>query len=225
MKTSKYLILLVLFFFSCSKIATSKEDIKSIEEVQKFYGGDIETNKGFETFNTKSNSYFEVIIKNSGLINRQPQRATSNAANIAFIIYQNQKAESYDIIKTKIILPDGTNISKSFLKNDLLEVKTIYSELEKLNSFLINKNYGDIVDMFDSKFKPNEKTVKTALIDLDKKFGDLKRIQFQGFEFIDDSNLGHTVLMREVGERNDIFPFINIAFDRNTKKIVNIEFQ
>ena len=94
-----------------------------------------------------------------------------------------------------------------------------------MNSLLIEKNYDGIIEMFDPKFKPEKRIVESTLIDFDKKFGNLKRIQFQGFEFIDDSNLGQTVLMREVSERSNVFPFINIAFDRNTKKLLNIEFQ
>ncbi|OCK50792.1 hypothetical protein BA768_18935 [Chryseobacterium sp. CBo1] len=225
MKITKYFALLIVVILAgCNKITISTEDKKSIEEVQKFYGGYIETSKGIETFNTKSNSYFEVIIKNSNSINSQPQRVASKAANIAFMIFKNQSSDSYDVIKTTIILSDGTKVSKSFSKNDLLQVENLYPELEKLNSFLITKNYDGITEMFDPKFKPKEGVVENALADFDKKFGDLKRIQFQGFEFIDDSVLGHTVLMRQVGERNNVFPFMNMAFDRNTKKLLNIEF-
>jgi len=225
MKIIKILLLLFLInLFSCTKISTTPEDKKSVEEVQKFYGGYIETNKGIETHNTSSNNYFEIVIKDSKLIDKQPQRAISNAANIAYIIFQNQNEESYDIIKTKIILPDGTIVSKSFSQSELIEVKSIYPELEKFNSFLINKNYKGIIDMFDIKFKPEDKIVYDALLSMDSNLGEIKRIQFQGFEFIDDSNLGHTILMREVAERNSTFPFINVAFDRKTKKLLNIEF-
>lgn len=224
MKIGKYFILLILIILSnCNKITINNEDKEAIENIKKFYGGYIETNKGIETLNTKSNNYIELIIKSSSLINSQPQRAASNAANIAFIIFQN--TDSYDIIKTKLILSDGTSISRSFSKDDLLIVKSIYPELEKLNSFLVEKNYEGIIEMFDPKFKPEKRIVESTLIDFDKKFGDLKRIQFQGFEFIDDSNLGQTILMREVGERDNVFPFVNIAFDRNTKKLLNIQFQ
>ncbi|WP_411812624.1 hypothetical protein ACLB9Y_06130 [Chryseobacterium scophthalmum] len=225
MKISKILIFLSLITLSsCNKVRTTSEDKKSVEEVQKFYGGYVETNKGIETFNASSNNYFEIIIKDSKLIDKQPQRAISNAANIAYIVFKNQNIENYDIIKTKIILPDGTNISKSFTKTELQEVKDIYPELEKFNSYLINKNYKGIIDMFDSRFKPEDKIVYEGLSTIDSKLGEIKRIQFQGFEFIDDSNLGHTILIRQVAERNETFPFINVVFNRNTKKLLNIEF-
>jgi len=224
-------ILKILFFLSlisltgCKKMTATPEDKKSVEEVQKFYGGYVETNKGFETQNTSSNNYFELILKDSKLIDQQPQRAISNAANIAYIVFENQKsAEDYDVIKTTVILPDGAAVSKSFTKKELKEVKSIYPELETFNSFLISKNYKGIIAMFDTRFKPDEKTVYDAFSSMDSKMGDLKRIQFQGFEFIDDSKLGRTILMREVGERNSVFPFINVAFNRDTKKLLNIEF-
>lgn len=217
-------LLLLLLFISCNKLTTTPEDKKSVEEVQKFYGGYIETTKGVETFNGKTNDYFEVIIKGSELINKQPQRSISNAANIAFIIYQNQNPEKYDAIKIKMLLPDGTSISKSFSKKELQEIKDIYPEVDKINSFLINKNYNGVLEMFDPKFRPEEKLVKEGLSAMDSKLGSIKKIQFQGFEFIDDSNLGHTVLIREVAERDNLFPFINVAFDRKTKKLLNIEF-
>lgn len=225
MKITKILIFLSLItLWSCNKVRTTSEDKKSVEEVQKFYGGYVETNKGIETFNASTNNYFEIIIKDSKLIDKQPQRAISNAANIAYIVFKNQNIENYDIIKTKIILPDGTNISKSFTKTELQEVKDIYPELEKFNSYLINKNYKGIIDMFDTKFKPEDKIVYEGLSSIDSKLGEIKRIQFQGFEFIDDTNLGHTILIRQVAERNETFPFINVVFNRNTKKLLNIEF-
>lgn len=225
MKIIKILLLLSLInLFSCNKISTTPEDKKSVEEVQKFYGGYVETNKGIETHNTSSNNYFEIVIKDSKLIDKQPQKAISNAANIAYLIFKNQNEENYDIIKTKIILSDGTIVSKSFSQSELKEVNNIYPELEKCNSFLIKKNYKGIIDMFDIKFKPNDKVVNDALSSMEYKLGELKTIQFQGFEFIDDANLGHTILMREVGARNSTFPFINVAFDRKTKKLLNIEF-
>lgn len=225
MKIPKILIFLSLITLSnCNKVRTTSEDKKSVEEVQKFYGGYVETNKGIETFNSSSNDYFEITIKDSKLIDKQPQRAISNAANIAYIVFKNQNVENYDLIRTKIILPDGTNISKSFTKTELQEVKDIYPELEKFNSYLINKNYKGIIDMFDTKFKPEDKIVYEGLSSIDAKLGEIKRIQFQGFEFIDDSNLGHTILIRQVAERNETFPFINVVFNRNTKKLLNIEF-
>ncbi|MDN3694730.1 hypothetical protein QWZ06_21910 [Chryseobacterium tructae] len=224
MRSIKILPFLLLLLMSCSKIATTPEDKKSIEEVQKFYGGSVETIKGAEFFNSKSNNYFELSIKGSELMNRQPDRSISNAANIAYIIYQNQNAEKYDIIKTKIILSDGTNILKSFSKEELDEIKNIYPEIDRLNSALINKNYDEILEMFDPKFKPQDKLLKDGLADIDSKLGSIEKIQFQGFEFFDDSNLGSTILIREVGKRDTKFPFINLVFNRKTKKLLNLEF-
>ncbi|PWN60370.1 hypothetical protein [Chryseobacterium viscerum] len=225
MKLIKFLpFLLLLFLFSCGKLATTPEDKKSVDEIQKFYGGYVQTMKGVQTLNGKSSDFFEVEIKDSKLINNQPQRAISNAANIAFIVFQNQKPGNYDVIKTKLLLSDGASFAKSFTQKELQEVKEIYPEVEKVNSFLINKNYNGIFEMFDPKFKPDEKFANEKLSEMDSKMGAIKRIQFQGFEFIKDSNLGDIVVMREVGQRDQLFPFINMAFDRKTKKMLNIEF-
>jgi hypothetical protein len=85
MKAIKILSFLVLIILSgCNKVATTSEDKKSVEEVQKFYGGSVVTNKGVETLNTQANDYFELIIKDSRLINKQPDRAISNAANYLY---------------------------------------------------------------------------------------------------------------------------------------------
>ncbi|NIF07168.1 hypothetical protein F3J23_17225 [Chryseobacterium sp. Tr-659] len=226
MKSIQFLpFMLLLFLFSCGKLATTPEDKKSVDEVQKFYGGFVQTMKGVQNLNGKSSNFFEVEIKDSKLINKQPQRAASNAANIAFMIFQNQKPESsYDIIKTKLLFPDGASFSKSFTKEELQEVKNIFPEIDKINSHLINKDYDGILEMFDDRFRPADKSVKEGLSRMDSEMGVIKKIQFQGFEFIDDSNLGNTVLIREVSERDQLFPFINVAFDRKTKKVLNIEF-
>ncbi|MGE8537257.1 MAG: hypothetical protein ACN6OJ_21965 [Chryseobacterium sp.] len=225
MKLIKILpFLLLLFLFSCGKLATTSEDKKSVDEVLKFYGGYVETMKGVQTLNGKSGDFFEVEIKDSKLINSQPQRAVSNAANIAFIVFQNQKPGEYDVIKTKLLLSDGASFTKSFTQKELQEVKDIYPEIDKINSFLINKDDKGILEMFEPKFKPKKEVVKETISRMDSELGPITEIQFQGFEFLDNPNLGQMILIREVSKRDKVFPFINVAFDRKTKKMLNIEF-
>lgn len=226
MKSIKILpfLLLTLFLFSCGKLATTSQDKKSVDEVLKFYGGYVETMKGVQTLNGTSSDFFEVQIKDSKLINNQPQRAISNAANIAFIVFQNQKPGVYDVVKTKLLLADGASFTKSFTQKELQEVKDIYPEIDKINSFLMNKDYHGMLEMFDPKFKPKEEVAKETLSGMDSQLGAITKIQFQGFEFLEDSNLGPIILIREVGQRKQLFPFINLAFDRKTKKLLNIEF-
>ncbi|WP_213278142.1 hypothetical protein [Chryseobacterium indologenes] len=217
-------LLLSLFLFSCGKLATTSEDKKSVDEVLKFYGGYVETMKGVQTLNGTSSDFFEVQIKDSKLINNQPQRAISNAANIAFIVFQNQKPGAYDVVKTKLLLADGASFTKSFTQKELQEIKDIYPEIDKINSFLINKDDNGILEMFEPKFKPKKEVVKETISRMDSQLGPIKKIQFQGFEFLDNPNLGQMILIREVSQRDKVFPFINLAFDRKTKKLLNIEF-
>ena len=225
MKSIKFLpLLLLMSMFSCGKLGTTPEDKKSVNEIQKFYGGYVETMKGVQTLNGKSNDFFEVEIKDSKLINEQPQRAASNAANIAYMVFQNQKPGNYDLIKTKLLLSDGATFTKSFTGKELQEVKDLYSEVDKINDLLINKNYDGVSAMFEPKFKPSDKAVKDGLSDIDSKLGPITEIQFQGFEFLDNPKLGQMILIREVSKRDKVFPFINVAFDRKTKKMLNIEF-
>jgi len=225
MKSIQFLpLLLLLSMFSCGKLATTSEDKKSVDEILKFYGGHVETMKGVQTLNGKSDDFFEVEIKDSKMINNQPQRAISNAANIAFIVFQNQKPGEYDVIKTKLLLSDGASFTKSFTQKELQEVKDIYLEIDKINSFLINKDDNGILEMFEPKFKPKKEVVKETLSRMDSQLGPITKIQFQGFEFLDNPNLGQMILIREVSQRDKTFPFINVAFDRKTKKMLNIEF-
>lgn len=225
MKSIQFLpLLLLLSMFSCGKLATTSEDKKSVDEILKFYGGHVETMKGVQTLNGKSDDFFEVEIKDSKMINSQPQRAISNAANIAFIVFQNQKPGEYDVIKTKLLLSDGASFTKSFTQKELQEVKDIYPEIDKINSFLINKDDSGILEMFEPKFKPKKEVVKETLSRMESQLGPITKIQFQGFEFLDNPNLGQMILIREVSQRDKVFPFINVAFDRKTKKMLNIEF-
>ncbi|KAA2217691.1 hypothetical protein [Chryseobacterium sediminis] len=225
MKSIKFLpLLLLLSMFSCGKLATTSEDKKSVDEILKFYGGYVETMKGVQTLNGESGDFFEVEIKDSKLINSQPQRAVSNAANIAFIIFQNQKPGEYDVIKTKLLLSDGASFTKSFTQKELQEVKDLYPEINKINSLLINKDDNGILEMFEPKFKPKKELVKETISRMDSQLGPITEIQFQGFEFLDNPNLGQIILIREVSKRDKVFPFINVAFDRKTKKMLNIEF-
>lgn len=221
MKKILFFSLLLISFIGCQKIRPTHEDEIAIQKILNFYGGNIEIRKIFGSNNVKT---FEIQIKNTKLIDSQPEKAVTHCGNIAYLFFKNNSNFNYDVVKTKIIFPDGTDISKEFSRKDLVEVEKFYPTIDNLNSFLINNNYSELLKLFDEKYRPDENTIREGLTKFNNDFGNIKSIQFQGFNFINDPTLGNIIFIREVCQRESKILNMNVGFNRDTKKLVTIEF-
>ena len=81
-----------------------------------------------------------------------------------------------------------------------------------------------MANKFDEKIKTNEIELEKLLSQLHFNFGSIKQIQFQGFQFSNDKDMGDYIIVKEaiVLENDSIAMYL--SYDRNTKKLIGIHF-
>lgn len=206
----KYLFSLLILFslFSCGNSTYYQKNV--LKKIGEFYGGDVTASSGFNNINTTRTNHFTVKISNSDLINNAPKNVTFSAGNIAYLSYSNleSKKAEYDLFNVVIALNTNETRSFTFTKDQLIQNEQIIKVLDNFNSFIIRKNYQDLLSISNTKFINSEQVYSDIFNKLYIDFGDIKQIQYQGFEFQEDENLGKCIISKQV-----------IAFD---KKNINI---
>jgi predicted transcriptional regulator len=220
------LIISLFLIFSCNKVGVSKTEVQAVDKVLEFYGGEINRSIGFKTANAKKTDYFELKISKSQLLNNDQKDLTEHAGNIAYLFYSNLKNEksNYDEIKVIIDLQNGESRSYNFPVNELKEIEALYQEIEKTNNSINNSDFKFLANQFDERIGTNEIELEKLLSQLHSNFGSIKQIQFQGFQFSNDKDMGDYIIVKEaiVLENDSIAMYL--SYDRNTKKLIGIHF-
>lgn len=220
-------ILALLLLFSCGKVGVSKTEVKAVDKVIEFYGGQVNRIIGFNMKNTKKIKYFELKISNSQLLNNDQKDLAGHAGNIAYLFYSNLKDEkpNYQEIKVSIDLQNGESRNYNFSVSDLKEIENLMSFVNKTNAFIRNKDYKGFAETFSAQFKADEKDLKGLFDELHSRFGEIKEIQFQGFSFAEDPKVGPYILVKEVLVLDKEAGRMYLNFDRRTKEILGLTFE
>lgn len=226
MKQTLYIFAL-LFLFSCGKVGVSKTEVKAVDKVIEFYGGQVNRIIGFNMKNTKKINFFELKVSNSQLLNNDQKDLAGHAGNIAYLFYSNLKDEkpNYQEIKVSIDLQNGESRSYNFPVSDLKEIENLMPFVNKTNAFIRNKDYKGFAETFSSKFSADEKDLKSLFDELHTRFGEIKEIQFQGFSFAEDPKVGPYILVKEVLVLDKEAGRMYLNFDRRTKEILGLTFE
>lgn len=220
-------ILALLLLFSCGKVGVSKTEVKAVDKVIEFYGGQVNRIIGFNMKNTKKIKYFELKISNSQLLNNDQKDLAGHAGNIAYLFYSNLKDEkpNYQEIKVSIDLQNGESRNYNFSVSDLKEIENLMPFVNKTNTFIRNKDYKGFAETFSAQFKADEKDLKGLFDELHSRFGEIKEIQFQGFSFAEDPKVGPYILVKEVLVLDKEAGRMYLNFDRRTKEILGLTFE
>ena len=220
-------ILAILLLFSCGKVGVSKTEVKAVDKVIEFYGGQVNRIIGFNMKNTKKIKYFELKISNSQLLNNDQKDLAGHAGNIAYLFYSNLKDEkpNYQEIKVSIDLQNGESRNYNFSVSDLKEIENLMPFVNKTNTFIRNKDYKGFAETFSAQFKADEKDLKGLFDELYSRFGEIKEIQFQGFSFAEDPKVGPYILVKEVLVLDKEAGRMYLNFDRRTKEILGLTFE
>lgn len=220
-------ILALLLLFSCGKVGVSKTEVKAVDKVIEFYGGQVNRIIGFNMKNTKKINYFELKISNSQLLNNDQKDLAGHAGNIAYLFYSNLKDEkpNYQEIKVSIDLQNGESRNYNFSVSDLKEIENLMPFVNKTNTFIRNKDYKGFAETFSAQFKADEKDLKGLFDELYSRFGEIKEIQFQGFSFAEDPKVGPYILVKEVLVLDKEAGRMYLNFDRRTKEILGLTFE
>lgn len=222
----KLSVLVLIILCSCNKVTETENEINSVQAVLNFYNGECLKSKGFEKNNGVDKQYYEIEISKSELLNQSPDKLKSHSANIAYLFYSNLKNEksNYDEIKVKINLSNGESQSFKYEDKELIEIENLQPKINEIIEYIKTDNYRSLTKQFEDSIKVEEKTISELFISLQSKYGKINKTQFQGFQFEDSNNFGKLIIIREALVFEKISASMNLIFNRETKKLISVEF-
>jgi len=219
-------VLILIILFSCNKVTETENEINSVQAVLNFYNGECLKSKGFEKGLGVDNQYYEIEISKSELLNLSTDKLKSHSANIAYLFYSNLKSEksNYDEIKVKRNLSNGESQSFKYSDKELNEIEKLQPKINEINEYIKTNNYEKLATQFPDSIKVEQKTISELLTSLQSKYGKIGKTQFQGFQFEDSNNFGKIIITREALVFEKITASMNLIFNRETKKLISVEF-
>ena len=222
-------ILSILFLFilcSCNKLSETENEINSVQAVLNFYNGECLKSKGFEKGNGVDLQYYEIEISKSELLNQSQDKLKSHSANIAYLFYTNLKSEksNYDEIKVKINFSNGKSQSFKYADKELNEIENLQPKINEIIKYVKTNDYKSLTKQFEDSIRIEEKTISELFTSLKSKYGKINKTQFQGFQFEDTNNFGKLIIIREALVFEKITASMNLIFNRETKKLISVEF-
>ncbi|WP_337965874.1 hypothetical protein [uncultured Flavobacterium sp.] len=220
---NRILIIFLICLISCNKTVNTDIEINAVQQVLNFYNGVCIKYKGFEVKNEIKKQYFELEISKSDLLENSIHNIESHSANIAYLFYSNLKNEklNYDEIRVKINLKESTQEFKYSAK-ELEEVEKLQSDINKINNYIISKDYNSLQQKFSTSINIKTENIKQLFTLIENKYGVVKKIQFQGFRFA-HTDYGDVIIFNEALCLEKINAEINLIIKRDNKQIISIE--
>lgn len=219
-------VLVLIILCSCNKVTETENEINSIQAVLNFYNGECLKPKGFEKHDGVDLQYYEIEISKSELLNQSPDKLKSHSANIAYLFYSNLKNEksNYDEIKVKINLSNEESQSFKYAYKELNEIEKLQPKINEIIEYVKTDDYKSLTKQFEDSIRIEEKTISELFTSLQSKYGKINKTQFQGFQFEDSNNFGKIIIIREALVFEKITASMNLIFNRETKKLISVEF-
>ena len=165
-------------------------------------------------------------ISKSELLNQNPDKLKSHSGNIAYLFYSNLKSDktNYNEIKVRINLSNGFSQNFKYSDNELNEIEKFQPKINEIIKYIKTENYENLPKQFEDSIKIDKKTISELFSSLRSKYGKIKRTQFQGFQFEDSNNFGKIIVIREALVFEKITASMNLIFNRESKKLLSVEF-
>ena len=222
-----FTLVIVCLIAACSSPFVSKNETKAVDKVLEFYGGICNRSKGFNTSDKSNETYFELELSQSKLIETYSTMLQMPASNIAYLFYTNLGTDKnkYTQIRVNIMLDNKEVHKYSYSTKALNEINSLMPNLERINSNIKNYKYNLVLNEFEQEVKNNIDT--TELDDYcnraDSAFGLIKSVQFQGYSLIKNEDKEYVQLYSiQIREKENI-PFC-LLLDRKTKKMINFKY-
>lgn len=182
-----YCCCILLFLFNC----VSKKELDSLNEISRFYGGDVNLTYGFiastrDEDNETNGKYFKITVTGSTSV-QQFENLSLPASNIAYLFVKNlskENLENYSYIVV-IIKNEGPDYKEEYSIASLQEIKKQLPIFNKVSLLLKSKNYPELFSRFHKEVTANldENKFKQETEDLDSIYGKIESLQFQGFTY------------------------------------------
>jgi len=226
-------ILLIGLITTCGNVESpfiTDTEVDAVESVLSFYGGICNRSKGFEMKNGVTETYFELKMSRSELIESYIEVLEMPASNVAYLFYSNLKdeKENYTHIKVIIQLPDNELEEFYYSVKDLNEISKLTNTLHHLSDNIKSNDYDRLLSLFDDDIAVNMTNlqIEKYCAPYDSLYGKIIRTEFQGFRFFKDET-SNTPLVHLAGimlREKDNTP-ISIYINRNSKKISTLKYE
>nr|WP_199001720.1 hypothetical protein [Flavobacterium sp. ASV13] len=218
-------VLIFLSLISCKKNESTTNETEAVQQVLNFYNGECKKSQGVIFKNGENESFFELEMSKSELLNSDSNNLKSHSANIAYLFFSNLNEKVYDDIKVKINLSNGQSQEFSYSNDELIEIKKIEPFLKKIITQIISKDYIELKKSFDKTVNVNSNSLENIFNKVEKEYGLIKKNQFQGFEFKKAKQFGDVIVIKEALIFEKIALKMNIILKKNDSKIIALEFE
>ncbi|HLU84829.1 MAG TPA: hypothetical protein VKZ45_05095 [Vicingaceae bacterium] len=222
-------ILLIGVLTACNNVGVTETEVQAVQSVLDFYGGICNRHKGFEAKNGETDTYFELEMSQSELVESYSNMLELPASNIAYLFYSNlnDEQDNYTYVKVKINLSNGQSHEYSYSARDLKEIESLTPLLQSITDKIKAQDYEGLISQFDKNIASNltSEQLKAYCVPYDSAYGRVDNTQFQGYSFFegetDNRPLAHIagIMIRE----NENTP-ISLFIDRKSKKVVTMKY-
>src|SRR5690554_3578805 len=216
--------LLLITLFSCGKVKVSDTEVKAVDKVLTFYGGQVDRLIGFNTGNDSKVNFFELKISESPLLNSDEKWLDEHAGNIAYLFYSNLNNEQskYNEIRVSIDLTNGASHSYKFSESELKEIEELYPEIEKTSKYIKYGDYTSLMNQFSKKVDIEEKELEGFFGEIISKYGMITDIQMHGFTFFEEEGYGDCVeIVQFIALKEKSGPII-LVYSRETNELIGL---
>lgn len=225
-------ILLIGVLTGCGgKPWSTDTEVQAVQNVLNFYGGQCNRHKGFKkTSGEETETYFELEMSGSELIEFYSDKLALPASNIAYIFYSslNEEQANYTNVKVKINLADNKSHRYSYTASDLIEIEKSIPILQSVSENIKAKDYDLLDSQFDVEAFPDltPSLIKSYCAPYDSAYGEIEKTQFQGFAFFESE--GDKKPLVHIGgmmkrEKNNV-P-ISLIINRENLKVGVLKFE
>jgi hypothetical protein len=223
-------ILLVLVMAACNNVSVTDTEVKAVQSVLDFYGGICNRYKGIDFKNGTKETYFELEMSQSELIESYSNMLEMPASNIAYLFYSNLKDEqkNYTLVKVKINLTTGQSHEYSYSAPDLKEMERFTPVLQTVSEKIKAHDYNGLLSQFDTAIASNltAEQLKIYCSPYDSAYGQVKQVYFQGYAYFEPENENRALvhlagaMLRE--KKNTP---ISLSIDRKTKRVLTMKYE
>lgn len=225
----KKIVLIIILFnlASCNNANITINEENAVQQVLNFYDGECLRSKGLKSDNGNNKSYFELEISKSKLLNIDAKDLKRHSANIAYLFYSslNNEKKNYQEIRVKILLDNGVNEEFSYSDTELLEIEKLQPYLNQITENIIKKDYERLLSLFDKTINIEAKSIESLFTTIEKRYGEISKIQHQGFEFKETNNFGDVISIKSALLCSKTALPMNLIIKKESNKLISIEFE
>lgn len=219
--------LLIFSVISCSNYTVTESEYSSVQKVLDFYGGECIRSKGEVIKNGKHESYFELEVRDSELLNLNSKNLKFHSANIAYLFHSNLGKDDklFDEIKVKIDLKNDRIYDFSYSSQVLYKIQEFEPIFNKLMDQIKHRRYNKLLTSFDKTVDIDLKSIKNLFMSIEHQYGPINKTQFQGFEIKKAKKFGEAIVIKEAISFKDTSISMIIVYKESNLKILAIEFE